>query len=92
MTDNHGVVVTGSDPCAELLAVFWFKVFLGCDEDISRGIKTEELRRPLFRKMVGNCEKRLLAKAEPLAFHRRRDHFERLAGAHFVCKQGVAAI
>ena len=40
--DNDGVVVAGGDSAAELLAVLWFEVFLGCGEDICRGIQAKK--------------------------------------------------
>ena len=42
--------------------------------------------------MVRHHKEGFLTQTQPLGFHRRRHHLERLPCPHYVCKQGVAAI
>ena len=92
MPDNHGVIVSGGGAGTELLAVGRFKVPLGGNKDIGRGIQAQKLRSGLLCQMVGNDENGLLAQAETLTLHGGGDHFEGLAGSHFMGEERVAAI
>ena len=42
--------------------------------------------------MIGHDEHAFLAQTQPLAFHGCRHHFKRLACAHLVGKQRIAAV
>ena len=92
VSDDDGVVVTGSDAPAELLAIFCFKILFRGHQHIGGRIELQELAGPLLRQMVRYHKEGFLAEAQPLGFHGRRHHLERLPCPHYVCKQGVAAI
>ena len=86
VADDNSVIVAGGNTGAELLAVSRLEVLFGNGEDIGRGVQTQELRRPLFDQVIGHHKHGLVAKAEALALHRRRDHLKGLARADFVCQ------
>ena len=90
--DNHRVIIARRDARTELLAFGFFKVFFGRHQNVRAGIEPQKLARPLFRQVIGHNEHRLLAKPQPLAFHRRRHHLEGLARANLVCKQRIPAV
>ena len=92
MPDDDGVVVTGGDSAAELLAVLGFKVFPGGSKDVCRGIQAKELRCPLLGQVVRDNKERLLTQAKPLALHCRRDHLERLPSPYLVGKQRISSV
>ena len=90
--DDDGIVVAGSDAPAELLAIFCLKILFRGHQHIGGRIELQELAGPLLGQMVRHHKEGFLAQAQPLGFHRRRHHLERLPCPHYVCKQGVAAI
>ena len=92
VADNDRVIITGSDPGAELFPVSRFKVFLLCDQNIGRGIQPQELRRPLLRKVIGDNEQRFPAQPQPFGLHGSPHHFKRLARTNLVCQQRVPAV
>ena len=92
VSDDDCVIVAGCDSAAELLAVSRLEVLFGSGEDICGGIQPEELACPLFGQVVRDNKKRLLAQAESLAFHSRRNHFKSFACTNFVCKECIAAV
>ena len=92
VTNDDGIIVTGSNSAAELLTVLRLKVLFCCHKDIGRGIKLQELGCPLLCQMVGNNEQGLLTKAQPLALHGSSYHFKGLTSTNHMGKQSVAAI
>ena len=92
VTNDDGIIVTGSNSAAELLTVLRLKVLFCCHKDIGRGIKLQELGCPLLCQMVGNNEQGLLTKAQTLALHGSSYHFKGLACTNHMGKQCVAAI
>ena len=92
MSNDDGIIIAGGNPGAELLPVFGFKVFLGCHQNIGRGIQLEPFRGPLLCDMIWYNNQRLCAYAQALALHSRRNNFEGLPCPHFVCQKGVSTI
>ena len=92
MADDDRIVVTRGNSRAELLAVLCFKVLLGCDEDIGRGIQLEVLARPLLDEVVRDDKHTLIAESEAFALLCRRTHGKGLACAYHVGKERVAAV
>ena len=92
MAKYDGIVITGSDTCAELLAVRFLEVFPGCHEDICTGIEPQEFRSPLFRQVIRHHKHCFLAKAKALGFHDSSYHFEGFARADLVSQQRVPTV
>ena len=92
MPDNNGIVVAGGDPSTEFLAVLGFKILAGRNKDVRCRIELQKLSGPLLCQVVGHHKEGLLAQAQPLALHRRRDHFKRLAGTHHMGKQSISTV
>ena len=86
------VIIAGGNAGAELLAIRFFKVLFGGDEDICRGIEAQELRRPLFYQVVRYGKEGFLTEAQALAFHRGGDHLKGLARAHLMRQQRIPAV
>ena len=61
VADDHGVIIAGGDPGAELFTVGALKIPFGRDQDIGGGIQAQELAGPLLRQMVRHHEHGLLA-------------------------------
>ena len=92
MSNNDRVVVSGGNSGTEFLPVCRLEILLLRDKNICRWIKPQKLARPLFSQMIRNGKKRFRTQSEPLRFHRRRDHLERLPCAHLVRKERISAI
>ena len=90
--DDNRVIVSGGDTGAELLAVPFFKVLFGGNENVCGGIQPQKLRRPLFRKVIRNSKQGLVTEAETLALHGGRHHLKGLSRAHFVRQQRIRAV
>ena len=61
VADDHGVIIAGGDPGAELFSVSALKIPFGRDQDIGGGIQAQELAGLLLRQMVRHHEHGLLA-------------------------------
>ena len=92
MADNHRIIISGGDSSAKLLPVSGFKVFLLCDQNVSRGVEPQKLRGPLFRKVIGNNKQGFPAKPQPFGLHGSPHHFKRLARTYFMCQQRISAV
>ena len=92
VTDDDRIVITSGDTAAELLTVVTLKVLLCSHQNPGRRIEPQELRGPLLRQVVGNHKHGFLTKPQPFGFHTGSDHFKRLARAHFMGKQRIAAV
>ena len=90
--DDDGIVVAGGDASAEAFAVLCLKILFRGHQHIGGRIELQELAGPLLGQVVRHHKERFLAQPQPLGFHRRRHHLERLPCPHYVCKQRVAAI
>ena len=92
MSDDNGIVITCGDTRAEFATVCRFKVFLGCNQNLSIGIKGQYVRTPLSRQMVWYDEQRFLADTQPFGFHGRCNTGKGFAAAYTMRQQGVVAI
>ena len=92
MPDDDGVVVAGGDAPTEFLAVFGFKILAGGDKDVRCRIELQKLSGPLLCQVVGHHKERFLTQAQPLALHGGGYHFEGLARAHHMGKQGISTV
>ena len=66
MPDDNGIVVAGSDPSTEFLAVLGFKILTGSDKDVRCRIELQKLSGPLLCQVVGHHKERFLTQAQPL--------------------------
>ena len=69
MSDDHRIIIPGSDPGTELLPVFRFKIPLTGHQQLRAGIEPQEFVRPLQRQMVRHHEKGFLRQTQTLALH-----------------------
>ena len=84
LRDDDGVVVARGDAAEQALAVLGLEVVLGRVQDARRGIEQLEVVDDLAGGRVLRDQHHLLGLPEPAPLHRRRNHDERLAGAHRV--------
>ena len=92
MTDYDRIIVSGGNSGTEFLPVCRLEILLFRDENVCRWIKSEKFARPLFSQVIRNGKKRFGTQSEPLRFHRRRDHLERLPSPHLVRKERISTI
>ena len=92
VTDDNRIIVTRSNPGAELLAVGRFKVLAPCNQKFCIRIEVQKFCRPLLRQVVGDNKKTFLTQAQSFCLHSGGCHLEGLPCSHFVGKQRIAAI
>ena len=92
MPDDHSIVIACSDPGAELLPVFRFKIPLAGHQQFCAGIQAQEFIRPLECQVIRHHEKCFLGQAQPFTFHGRCCHLEGFTRADFVCQQSIATV
>ena len=90
--DDHRIIIAGRNSRTEFFPVAGFKILFRRNQNVGGRVKTQELGSPLLRQVIGHDEHAFLAQAKPLAFHGSRHHLERLARAHLMGKQRVAAV
>ena len=92
VTNDDGVVVSGGDSGAELLAFGRLKVPPGGDQNVGGGVETKKLRGRLLGKVIGNHKDRLGTQAQPLGLHGGGNHLKGLAGPDLVSQERIAAV
>ena len=92
VTNDDGIIITGSNPAAKGLAVGRFKVPFGRHQNVRTGIQTQEVRAPLFGQVIRNHHQAFLHQPQPPGFHCRRDTLEGLACPHTVRQQRISTI